>query len=285
VNGAGGQEGGPKGLTGAGPMRMGDLRTRVATGLVMAVVAGAPVWIGGWAAGAFIAAVAGVMGWEYRRLTAASAPGWDAPAYGATLAVAALLAWAPVWPAELLALLAASAFGFLDLRAGRAPGWAAVGAFTVGLAAIAFSALRAEPLHGLNLALWVAVIVAATDIGAYFAGRLIGGPKLWPAVSPKKTWAGLGGGVALASAAALAFSAATTGTFAEEVIPISALAAIVAQGGDLAESALKRRFGAKDSSALLPGHGGALDRLDGFCAVALVAAAVTYLRGVPVYVW
>ncbi|MFN3615798.1 MAG: hypothetical protein ACK4WC_14730, partial [Rubrimonas sp.] len=112
---------GSKGLTGAGPMRMGDLRTRVTTGLIMAVVAGAPVWIGGWSAGVFIAAVAGVMGWEFRRLTAAGAPDWDPPAYGATLAVAALLAWAPVWPAELLALLAASAFGLADLRAGRAP--------------------------------------------------------------------------------------------------------------------------------------------------------------------
>ncbi|MEM6357157.1 MAG: phosphatidate cytidylyltransferase, partial [Pseudomonadota bacterium] len=111
------------------------------------------------------------------------------------------------------------------------------------------------------------------------------GPKLWPAVSPKKTWSGLGGAVALAALTGLIFSWLTTGTFFEEVVTVSAAAALCAQAGDMAESAVKRRFGVKDSSGLLPGHGGALDRFDGLMAATLVVALVTLWRGQTVFVW
>lgn len=266
--------------------RMRDLRPRILTAAAMVALAAAPIGYGGWAATGFIALAGAAMGWEFRRITAASAPAPDHAAYAALFAVGAVLAGAGL-AGPALAALAVGALGFalVDLQRGLAPGWAVVGFATAGLATLCFAALRADPADGLNLALWVAVIVAATDTGAFFAGRLIGGPKLWPRVSPKKTWAGLGGGVALAAISGLVFSGLTTGTFAEQVVAVSAVAAIVAQGGDLAESALKRRFGVKDSSGLLPGHGGALDRLDGFCAVTLVAAAVTFSRGIPVFIW
>ena len=157
------------------------------------------------------------------------------------------------------------------------------GAYIVA-AVLAFVVLRALPF-GFDTILWAALVVIAADVGGYFAGRMIGGPKLWPAVSPKKTWAGLGGGVALAAFVGALFSWATTGTYFYEVCTVSMLAAILAQGGDLAESAVKRTFGVKDSGALIPGHGGVLDRLDGHMAALLVAAAVTFTRGQPVFVW
>jgi phosphatidate cytidylyltransferase len=265
---------------------MRDLRPRILTALAMVAVAALPLGAGGWAATLFISVVAAAMGWEFRRIVASDAPVVDHAAFAALFGLAALLAGSGAAPAGVAALgIGILGFSARDAATGRRWFWAPAGGATAGLAAAAFSALRAEPADGLNLALWVAVIVAATDTGAYFAGRLIGGPKLWPRVSPKKTWAGLGGGVALATLAGLVFSALTTGTLVEQVAPISALAAIVAQGGDLAESALKRRFDVKDSSGLLPGHGGVLDRLDGFCAVSLVAAAVTFSRGMPVFRW
>jgi phosphatidate cytidylyltransferase len=126
-------------------------------------------------------------------------------------------------------------------------------------------------------------VVVATDVGAYAVGRAVGGPKLWPRVSPKKTWAGLAGGVGCAVAAGGLFSWATTGTNADLVCLVSAVAALVAQGGDLAESGVKRRFGVKDAGTLIPGHGGALDRLDGFLAATLAVAVSTYLHGKPVF--
>ena len=122
-------------------------------------------------------------------------------------------------------------------------------------------------------------------MGGYFAGRLIGGPKLWPRVSPNKTWAGIGGGVVLAAGLGGLFSWATTGTYLAQVCAVSVAAAVVSQGGDLAESALKRHFGVKDSGRLLPGHGGALDRLDGLVAAVLVVALVTWWRGTTVFIW
>ncbi len=160
-----------------------------------------------------------------------------------------------------------------------------LGTFYIGTATIAFVLLRdVEPFGFLSI-LWAALVVVAADIGGYFAGRIIGGPKLWPAVSPKKTWAGLGGGVFLAFLVGGIFSWATTGTYFYQVCIVSMIAAVVSQAGDLAESALKRRFDVKDASGLIPGHGGVLDRLDGHMAAVLVAAAVTFARDKPVFVW
>lgn len=160
-----------------------------------------------------------------------------------------------------------------------------LGTFYIGTATIAFVLLREVDPFGFLSILWAALVVVAADIGGYFAGRIIGGPKLWPAVSPKKTWAGLGGGVVLAFLVGGIFSWATTGTYFYQVCIVSMIAAGVSQAGDLAESALKRRFAVKDASGLIPGHGGVLDRLDGHMAAVLVAAAVTFARDQPVFVW
>jgi phosphatidate cytidylyltransferase len=263
-----------------------DLRPRVLTALALIPVAAVPLAVGGWSAALFVALVAAAMGWEFRRMVAAPAPVADHAAFAAALAAPALLAGTgATTAAAFLLALAAAGFALRDAVAGRPWFWGPAGVAALGGAAAAFAALRADPVDGLNLVLWIAMVVVATDTGAYFAGRILGGPRLWPRVSPKKTWAGLLGGVALAALAGAAFAALTARAPAPQVAAISALAAIVAQGGDLAESALKRRFGVKDSSALLPGHGGVLDRLDGFCAVALAAAAATFARGVPVFAW
>jgi phosphatidate cytidylyltransferase len=124
--------------------------------------------------------------------------------------------------------------------------------------------------------LWVLFLVWATDSGAYFAGRAIGGPKLAPRISPKKTWAGLAGGML---AAALVGWAMQNGVMpgAWRLAAASAALAVVAQAGDLAESGLKRYFGVKDSSQLIPGHGGVLDRLDGLLAVAPAVAVLALI--------
>jgi phosphatidate cytidylyltransferase len=133
---------------------------------------------------------------------------------------------------------------------------------------LALLVLRESP-DGLLLAFWAMALVWATDIGAFFAGRAIGGPKLMPAVSPNKTWAGLIGGVLGAGLFALAL---TSWGLPWPLVFATPVLAVVAQGGDLYESWLKRRAGVKDSSNILPGHGGVLDRLDGLVPVAPIAA-------------
>ncbi|MCH8168513.1 MAG: phosphatidate cytidylyltransferase, partial [Proteobacteria bacterium] len=198
--------------------------------------------------------------------------------------VAQLWSWPAgfVWLAWSLAAGAAA-----DLAAGRrrAMGWGVAGGAYIGAAGIGFLYLRAMEPYGLSTALWVFLVVAAADVGGYFAGRLIGGPKLWPRVSPKKTWAGTAGGVVLAVGLGGLFSWATTGTYLLQVCAVSAGAAVLSQGGDLAESALKRHFGVKDSGRLLPGHGGALDRFDGLVAAVLVVALFAWWRGQTVFIW
>lgn len=136
-------------------------------------------------------------------------------------------------------------------------------------------------VEGLIYTLWVLALVWATDIGAYFTGRAIGGPKLWPAVSPNKTWAGLVGGVVAASLFAAAMHALAG--LPLRLTLATPMLAVLAQGGDLYESALKRRAGVKDSGHLLPGHGGVMDRLDGLVPVAPVAAALVVLPSVMRY--
>ena len=177
---------------------------------------------------------------------------------------------------RIVTAVLASAIGFVMLWLG--------GAY-IGLAGIGLLYLRGlEPL-GFATALWVIVVVAAADIGGYFAGRLIGGPKLWPRVSPKKTWAGAIGGVAFALIAGAIVALAVDEAVILAVCVISALIAVISQAGDLAESALKRHFGVKDSGRLLPGHGGAMDRFDGLMAAVLAAAAAAMLHGRTLMIW
>jgi phosphatidate cytidylyltransferase len=156
--------------------------------------------------------------------------------------------------------------------------WAVAGIGYASAASIASSAVRFDSSWGFTALLLVLLVVWATDIGGYFAGRLIGGPKLWPRVSPKKTWAGAIGGFVASLGVSGGFAALDYG----KTLPLLLLGAslsIASQFGDLFESAVKRRFGVKDSSHIIPGHGGLLDRLDGFVAAIALAAIFGFLRG------
>jgi len=156
--------------------------------------------------------------------------------------------------------------------------WAAAGFFYAAAAEIASVLVRLDPVKGFAALMFVLLIVWVTDSGGYFAGRGIGGPKLWPKVSPKKTWAGAAGGFAASLAVAVAFAAFGLGKTGP-LLMLSAVLSVVSQLGDLFESAVKRRFGVKDSSHIIPGHGGLMDRLDGFVAAVVVAALFGFLRG------
>lgn len=155
--------------------------------------------------------------------------------------------------------------------------WAATGFAYASAALLASILVRQDLVHGFAALMLVLLVVWATDIGGYFAGRSIGGPKLWPRVSPKKTWAGAFGGFAASLAVASGFAAFGIGK-AVPLLFVSAVLSVVSQAGDLFESAVKRRFGVKDSSHLIPGHGGLLDRLDGFVAAILAAWIIGFLR-------
>jgi phosphatidate cytidylyltransferase len=157
-------------------------------------------------------------------------------------------------------------------------GWAALGGCYAFAALIASVAVRLDQVWGFTALMLVLLIVWVTDIGGYFAGRGIGGPKLWPRVSPKKTWAGAIGGFAASLFVAAGFAAFGLGKTGPLVL-LGAVLSVASQLGDLFESAVKRRFGVKDSSHIIPGHGGLLDRLDGFVAAVVLAAIFGFLRG------
>ena len=170
-------------------------------------------------------------------------------------------------------------FGMLAV-AGLSSGdklWIAGGLLYAGAAQVASVLVRADPVSGLAALMLILLTVWATDIAAYFAGRRLGGPKLWPRVSPKKTWAGAIGGFAASLAVAAGFVVAGQGKTGPLLMAGAGLS-IVSQLGDLFESAVKRRFGVKDSSHLIPGHGGLLDRLDGLVAAVVAAAIFGSLR-------
>jgi phosphatidate cytidylyltransferase len=157
--------------------------------------------------------------------------------------------------------------------------WLAGGVAYAGVLLFAPLILRRDPAFGLTAILFLFAIVWATDIVAYFAGRAIGGPKLWPAVSPKKTWAGALGGTLGGIAGGLLTVKLMGLSVTPMLVLVACVLSIVAQGGDLLESAIKRHFGAKDASQLIPGHGGLMDRLDGFLTAVAAAVMVGLLRG------
>jgi phosphatidate cytidylyltransferase len=156
--------------------------------------------------------------------------------------------------------------------------WTAGGFCYAAAAEMASVLIRLDRIWGFVALLLILLVVWGTDIGGYFAGRGIGGPKLWPRVSPGKTWAGAIGGFAVSLVVGAGFAAFGLGRTGPLLL-LGSLLSIVSQFGDLFESAVKRRFGVKDSSHIIPGHGGLLDRLDGFVAAAVLAAIFGLLRG------
>ncbi|TVV70670.1 phosphatidate cytidylyltransferase [Sphingomonas solaris] len=239
----------------------------IAVALVALALGGVAFWL-------LASAAALLMLAEWAGLMRASrlAIGLSLAAFGFALLVASPLVNGASEAALALLLALAIAVAAIG-RSGRL----GAGLLYAGLPVFGLLFLRAQP-HGLALTLWTLAIVWATDIGAYFSGRAIGGPKLAPGLSPNKTWAGLGGGVvaALLAGAVIALSAGLP----RALIVLGAPMAVLAQIGDLFESWLKRKAGVKDSGRLLPGHGGALDRLDGVVPVATLigfAAAMGWL--------
>jgi phosphatidate cytidylyltransferase len=245
-----------------GPVRFADLGPRMASGLGLAAVSLACVWAGGWLLAVFAAAVLAAMLWEYHRMITGD-PRIATPPFlvlalsgAAAVAATALGALAAAFACLLAGALVAA------LLAGRGFEWLVGGALYLGVGLCGLLALRLHEASGFAIIVWLVMAISASDIGAYFFGRTIGGRKLWPRVSPGKTWAGSLGG--LASAAVVgAVLALAWGWPALPAALLGVVVALGAQAGDLLESALKRRAGVKDSSALIPGHGGVLDRLDG----------------------
>lgn len=160
-------------------------------------------------------------------------------------------------------------------------GWALAGLVYAGSLFVAMWLLRGDARYGLVAVLFLFAVVWATDVMAYFSGRTFGGPKLAPRISPKKTWSGMVGGVVGGVAAGLALLALAGLSLRGGHVVIAALLSLVSVAGDLFESAFKRHFDVKDSGHLIPGHGGFMDRLDGFLVAAAVAALVGVMRGGP----
>jgi phosphatidate cytidylyltransferase len=158
-------------------------------------------------------------------------------------------------------------------------GWVAVGIFYAAAMFIAPVVLRADAQFGMAVILLLFAVVWTTDIVGYFAGRAIGGPKLAPSVSPKKTWSGAIAGLVVAVLIVVLATRFIPQAKVGVLIALTIVLSIVSQAGDLAESALKRHFGAKDASQIIPGHGGVMDRLDGFWAATLCAAIIGVARG------
>jgi len=157
-------------------------------------------------------------------------------------------------------------------------GWIAAGVIYAGAGLLGPALLRRDPEWGLTALLFLFATVWITDIFAYLCGRMIGGPRLWPALSPNKTWSGAFGGL-IGGVAAGCGVAYASGTAKLGMIGVMALLlSVLAQAGDLLESTVKRRFGAKDAGGLIPGHGGLMDRLDGFLVAALAALVIGILR-------
>ncbi len=262
-----------------------SLTLRILSALVLAPIAIAAAWFG-WPFLPILTGVAGaVMAWEWARLCSGGAVGQcGQTVIGFVLSAVIVAAFFSV-PVGIALIAIGAAVIWAVGRSGteaqlvHEPGWLAAGVWWIGLPCVLLLWLARPEESGRATLLWMFAVVWATDIGAYAIGRWIGGPRLAPRWSPGKTWAGLIGG---AGCAALVGWGTARLLGASSVLPLvllSAALAIVGQFGDLAESVAKRRFGVKDSSGLIPGHGGLLDRLDGLLAVIPTVALLSLICG------
>ena len=252
----------------------GDLLPRVISSIILAPIILAAVWYGGWPLTILGAVASVVILLEWLHITGMD---WRTPiGVGGAVAVAAAVLVAG-WLVPAAIVIAAVAAVVVYALAQR--GWVALGLIYAPLMAVSLLTLRPDPAFGLAAVFFVLAVVWATDIGAYAAGRTLGGPKLWPVVSPKKTWSGFVGGLIAALIAGIVVALVAGARPGLTIGLLSVVVSLACQAGDLFESALKRQFGVKDASHLIPGHGGLMDRVDGLTFAAPLAALIGYIHG------
>ncbi len=245
----------------------GDLGPRVRSAIMLSAVGIAAIWIGGLVFGLLVSAAVGVVVWEMTRMLAPDADSSLPLGFGILSGLVVLAAGfvGPIYALVMLAATVAGLYTRLPVESEKRRfaiylGW-------VLLAGYGLTALRVS--GGLWDVVWLVLVVVATDIAGYFAGRILGGPKFWPAVSPKKTWSGTMAGWAAAALVGMILGG-------PGMALLSALLSFASQMGDAAESALKRHTGIKDSSDLIPGHGGVFDRFDALLGAALVMTLIGF---------
>ena len=253
-----------------------NLILRVIAALVLAPFAVAIAWLGGWLWITLVTLAAIGLYVEWLMIVGMARETRVVTSGAVALAISGLCLALGRIDASLLAL--ALGLVAVALLSPERRSWIATGFFYAAAAQIASVLVRLDQTNGFVALILILLVVWVTDIGGYFAGRGIGGPKLWPRVSPKKTWAGAVGGFVASlviAAGFVAFGLSKTGP----LLLLGAVLSIASQLGDLFESAVKRRFGVKDSSHIIPGHGGLMNRLDGFVAAVVLAAIFGFLRG------
>jgi phosphatidate cytidylyltransferase len=275
----------PSGNLSSGAGGASNLTLRIASAAVLAPVVLGTAYLGGWPFFALCAVAAGGVLWEWTRLIADRAdirvliPGFTALLMACVLTgleqPGAAAGMIPIGAILAGGVMAAWPRGY---PAPNRTGWAAAGVIYAGIVFLGPALLRRDAGLGFVAILFLAGTVWLTDIFAYLVGRTVGGPLLWPRVSPNKTWAGAVGGLAGGIAAGVLVAYASGIGKLAAVGVIALVLSVLAQAGDLFESAIKRRFGAKDASRLIPGHGGLMDRLDGFLVAALAAVLIGILR-------
>ncbi len=259
----------------SGTEKWSDLTTRVASALAMVVVGAAGIWFGGHVFHVLVALICGLMVWELVGIVRPTQERRLQVVLGVLAGSAVFAAvYLPVGFALPL-LLAPALVGFGQLERNRT----VYMIFTVMILLSGFGLMQVRDDMGVGWMLWLVMVVIVTDVVGYFAGRAFGGPKFWPAVSPKKTWSGTAAGWVGAGLVGLIFSI-NTGV-GLQLIGVSIAISMASQMGDIAESAMKRKMGVKDSSNLIPGHGGLMDRFDGMLGASVFLLIIGQFIGFP----
>lgn len=263
-----------------------SLWPRILAAAVLVPAALGATYLGGWVLAAWVAAAGVAMALEWTAIVHRERLGWRLGLH--MLALAASQALVALGHADwaLASILLVALVGNMVAQGREDRGlWVVLGIVYIAVPCLALVWLRLQTPHGLEMVIWLMLVVWATDSAAYLAGSVFGGPKLAPEISPSKTWAGAVAGLAAGIAATIGF-AQYLGTIADpRFVAAGTALSLLTQCGDLAESGLKRTFGVKDASDLIPGHGGALDRLDGMLFATIGLAAYVEWAGISPLAW
>jgi phosphatidate cytidylyltransferase len=278
-----------------------NLQKRILSAAVLLPLVVAAIYFGHPYFTVLIAVFAGAAAWEWARVagnvrTGATMPVpkppaglWPSVAIASAMIVVVtvmLIGYPTVRRVILFAVVSLLWLAFAALsREWRRIAWTVPGLFYIAIAGASLVLIRSDPVGGAAALLWIIALVVAADTGGYLFGRTIGGPKLAPRISPNKTWSGLGGAVAGAALVGLLTAFILNHTNVWMLTLISAVLGLLEQGGDLVESVFKRHFGVKDTSQIIPGHGGVLDRVDGLLAVAVAVLVINLWAGGSVLAW